>query len=93
MYIRYLFFVNLPKKTNSLINDNVYVAGCYNGSGIGVGTLFGEQIALMAANQQSDEIKVIQYRKRPIWLPPKPFLNVGIYSRLAYERFKARSEI
>ena len=30
------------------INNNVFAAGCYNGSGIGVGTLFGEQIALKA---------------------------------------------
>ena len=74
------------------IDKNIYVAGCYNGSGIGVGTLFGEQIAIMASNQQSDEISIIDERKKPNWLPPQPFLNVGIYTRLAYERFKARSE-
>ncbi len=74
------------------IDNNIYVAGCYNGSGIGVGTLFGEQIALVASNQQSDEISTIQDRKKPNWLPPQPFLNVGIYTRLAYERFKARFE-
>ncbi len=75
-----------------MIDKNIYVAGCYNGSGIGVGTLFGEQIAIMASNQQSDEISIIDERKKPNWLPPQPFLNVGIYTRLAYERFKARSE-
>tara|TARA_B100002051_G_scaffold263260_1_gene286781 strand:+ start:586 stop:1887 length:1302 start_codon:yes stop_codon:yes gene_type:complete len=75
------------------IDKNIYVAGCYNGSGIGVGTLFGEQIALMAANQQSAEIETIQSRKKPNWLPPQPLLNVGIYTRLIYERLKSRSEI
>ena len=75
------------------IDDNIFTAGCYNGSGIGVGTLFGEQIAIMASNQQSAEISVIQQRKKPNWLPPQPFLNLGIYTRLAYERIKARSEI
>ena len=75
------------------IDDNIYVAGCYNGSGIGVGTLFGEQIALMALNQDSKEISLIENRKKPHWLPPQPFLNIGIYSRLFYERFKARNEI
>ena len=74
------------------IDKNIYVAGCYNGSGIGVGTLFGEQIAIMASNQQSGEISIIDERKKPNWLPPQPFLNVGIYTRLAYERIKARSE-
>ena len=75
------------------IDDQIYVAGCYNGSGIGLGTLFGEQIAIMASNQQSEEINQIQERKKANWLPPQPFLNIGIYARLAYERFKARSEI
>ena len=75
------------------LDDNIYVAGCYNGSGIGAGTLFGEQIAIMASNQGSDEINIIQNRKKPSWLPPQPFLNIGIFSRLAYERFKARTEI
>ena len=75
------------------LDENIFVAGCYNGSGIGVGTLFGEQIAIMASNQQSEEISIIEERKKPNWLPPQPFLNIGIYSRLVYERIKARSEI
>ena len=75
------------------IENNIFVAGCYNGSGIGVGTLFGEQIAIMASNQQSEEISFIETIKKPNWLPPKPFLNIGIYTRLAYERFIARSDI
>ena len=74
------------------LEKNVYAAGCYNGSGIGVGTFFGEQIAFMASNQQSEHISTIEERKKPNWLPPQPFLNLGIYTRLAYERFKARSE-
>ena len=75
------------------INKNIFVAGCYNGSGIGVGTLFGEQIAINAANENSKEIEIIKKRNKPTWLPPKPFLNLGIKSRLFYERFKARSEV
>ena len=75
------------------IDDKIFAVGCYNGSGIGVGTLFGEQIAIMASNMQSDEISIIEQRKKPNWLPPQPFLNLGIYTRLAYERIKARSEI
>ena len=74
------------------LEQNIFVAGCYNGSGIGVGTLFGEQIAIMASNQQSDEISIIEERKKPNWLPPQPFLNFGIYTRLAYERIRAKSE-
>jgi glycine/D-amino acid oxidase-like deaminating enzyme len=75
------------------INDNIFVAGCYNGSGIGVGTLFGEQIAIKASNETSEEINTIEQKKNPTWLPPKPFLELGVKTRLAYERFRARTEI
>ncbi len=75
------------------IDNNIFVAGCYNGSGIGVGTLFGEQIAIMSSHQQSEEISTIQLRKKPNLLPPQPFLNLGIYTKLAYERYRARKEI
>ena len=76
-----------------MIEKNIYAAGCYNGSGIGVGTLFGEQIALMASDQQSNEIETINNRVKPNWLPPNPFLNVGVKARLFFERLRAKSEI
>ena len=75
------------------IDNNIFAAGCYNGSGIGVGTLFGEQIAIKATEENSKEIKTIEARRKPTWLPPKPFLNFGVKGRLIYERFKARSDI
>ena len=75
------------------IGKNVFVAGCYNGSGIGVGTLFGEQIALKASNENTKEIETIEARNKPTWLPPQPFLNFGIKTRLFYERLRAKSEI
>ena len=75
------------------IDQNVFVAGSYNGSGIGVGTLFGEQIAIKASNENSEEIKVIEKKNKPNWLPPEPFLSLGVKSRLIYERLRANSEI
>ncbi len=75
------------------LDNNIFVAGCYNGSGIGVGTLFGEQIAIKASNENSEEIQIIEERKKPKRLPPNPILNLGIRSRLVYERFIASSEI
>ena len=75
------------------IDENIFVAGCYNGSGIGVGTLFGEQIAIKASEENSSEIEIIESRNKPTWLPPQPFLNLGVKSRLIFERFKASSEI
>ena len=75
------------------ISENIFVAGCYNGSGIGVGTLFGEQIAIKASNNTTNEIKIIETRNKPTWLPPQPLLNLGVKARLLYERFKAKNEI
>ncbi len=75
------------------IDKNIFAAGCYNGSGIGVATLFGEQIALKASNENTKEIEIIEARKKPTWLPPQPFLNLGVKTRLIYERIRARSEI
>ena len=75
------------------LDDNVFVAGCYNGSGIGVGTLFGEQIAIKACNEISQEIKIIEQKKNPTYLPPKQILDIAIKIRLFYERLKAKSEI
>ena len=75
------------------IQENIFVAGCYNGSGIGVGTLFGEQIAIKASNEHTKEIETIEARSKPTWLPPQPFLNLGVKARLMYERLRARSEI
>ena len=75
------------------LNDNIYVAGCYNGSGIGVGTLFGEQIAIKASNENTCEIETIEARKKATWLPPQPFLDLGVKARLMFERLRARSEI
>ncbi len=75
------------------IDNNIFIAGCYNGSGIGVGTLFGEQIALKASKENTKEIETIESRNKPTWLPPQPFLNIGVKTRLIYERFKARSDI
>ncbi|MDA9665768.1 FAD-binding oxidoreductase, partial [Candidatus Pelagibacter sp.] len=73
------------------INNNVFAAGCYNGSGIGVGTLFGEQIAIKASEENTKEIETIEARNKPTWLPPQPFLNIGVKARLIYERLRAKS--
>jgi glycine/D-amino acid oxidase-like deaminating enzyme len=75
------------------INDSIFVAGCYNGSGIGVGTLFGEQIAIKASNEHSNEINIIDSRNKPTWLPPQPILNIGVKTRLMFERFRSQSDV
>ena len=55
--------------------------------------MFGEQIAIKASNEHTNEIETIEKRSRPTWLPPQPFLDLGVKARLIYERLRARSEI
>ena len=64
-----------------------------NDNGIGTGNFFGEQIALMASNQDSDKLNIIENRDKPLKLPTKALLNIGVYTRLIYERLRARTEI
>ena len=40
-----------------------------------------------------DEIETINNRVKPNWLPPNPFLNVGVKARLFFERLRAKSEV
>ena len=75
------------------IEKNIFVAGCYNGSGIGVGTLFGEQIAIKASEGYTKEIEIIERRDKPNWLPSGSILALGVRGRLFYERLRAYSEI
>ena len=75
------------------IEKNIFVAGCYNGSGIGVGSLFGEQIAIKASGKHTNEIKAIELRNKPTLLPPEPFLSLGVRLRLFYEKIIAKTEI
>ena len=45
------------------------------------------------SNKHSKEIETIEARNKPTWLPPQPFLDLGVRARLLYERFRAKSEI
>tara|TARA_B100000780_G_C20940329_1_gene375012 strand:+ start:26 stop:217 length:192 start_codon:yes stop_codon:yes gene_type:complete len=57
-----------------------------------VGTLFGEQIAIKASGESSEEINIIESINKPTRLPPQPFLNLGVKTRLIYERYVAKLE-
>ena len=52
-----------------------------------------DRIAIKASNEYTKEIETIEVRNKPTWLPPQPFLNIGVKARLIYERLRARSEI
>jgi len=74
------------------ISSNVFAVGCYNGGGIGLGILYGQEMAAYASGGTSDLINMIQNRPKPERLPPQPFLNWGIAIKLAIDRYFAVKE-
>jgi glycine/D-amino acid oxidase-like deaminating enzyme len=54
----------------SELKDRMFAAGCYNARGIGLGVLFGTEIANLASGKMTDEIRMIQTNSAPMLLPP-----------------------
>lgn len=75
------------------IYNNCWAIGCYNGGGIGLATLFGQEIAYQALSQASPIRQLINIRPKPSWLPPQPFLNWGVRLKLAKDKLKAAKEV
>jgi len=76
----------------SELENGMFAAGCYNASGIGLGVLFGTEIAKLASGEMTEEIRMIQTNSAPMLLPPQPFLRWGVGLRLMRDRFFARHE-
>ena len=74
------------------LDSKLLVAGCYNGGGIGLATLFGEQMAYKASGQMTDAMAMIQARPKPNPLPMQPLLSWGVRLRLVRDRIIARKE-
>jgi len=71
------------------IDRNLWVVGCYNGGGIGLSIMFGQQIALLALNQAQKIAQEIMQRPQARWLPPQPFLSWGIKAKLSKDKLGA----
>ena len=74
------------------VDKNAFAAGCYNGGGIGLSILYGQQIASYASGSTNSTINMIQNRPKPERLPPQPFLNLGIALKLKMDRYFAIAE-
>ncbi|MCO4838447.1 MAG: FAD-binding oxidoreductase [Oceanospirillaceae bacterium] len=74
------------------LDSKLLVAGCYNGGGIGLATLFGEQMAYRASGQMTDMMAMIEARPKPNTLPPQPLLSLGVRLRLIRDGIIARKE-
>lgn len=57
--------------------DNIYLAGGYNGSGVSRGTAFGAALADYASGEQSALISDCLASAPAAWIPPRPLLDIG----------------
>ncbi|HCA16274.1 MAG TPA: FAD-dependent oxidoreductase [Alcaligenes faecalis] len=71
---------------------NIYSAVCQNGVGLTKGTISGMLVADMACGVDNPLIAEMQALGQPDALPPRPFLDVGVRARLAWELWRHRAE-
>jgi len=72
--------------------ENVYSAVCQNAVGVTKGTIGGLLAADMACGQDNELIGYMQSLGEPNKVPPRPFLDIGVRSKFAWEIWKARAE-
>ncbi|WP_271605966.1 NAD(P)/FAD-dependent oxidoreductase [Bradyrhizobium sp. CCBAU 11434] len=74
------------------VAPNVYAAVCDNGVGVVKGTISGLLGADMACGLDNPLIADMQALGAPNRLPPRPFLDIGAHTRLAWSRWRGRVE-
>jgi glycine/D-amino acid oxidase-like deaminating enzyme len=65
------------------IETDLFTAAGYTGGGIAMGTTAGMLLADLALGARSQELADMLALPAPTWLPPQPFLDVGIRVRVA----------
>ncbi len=75
------------------VEPGVFVALGYCGVGLPRGTVSGTLLAEYAMGGENDLIRDVQAVSNPKRLPPQPFLGLGIRARLAWYRWKSRTEL
>ncbi len=74
------------------LTGNIYSAVCQNAVGVTKGTIGGLLAADMACGQDNELIGFMQSLGEPNKIPPRPFLDIGVRAKFAWELWKARTE-
>lgn len=74
------------------IAPNVYAAVCQNAVGVTRGTIGGILAADMACNEDNELIGYLESLGVPDTVPPRPLLDIGVRTKMAWEIWKARAE-
>ena len=74
------------------LRSNVWAAVCQNAVGVTKGTFSGLLAADMATGRDNPLIADMESLGAPTRLPPRPFLDIGVRARFAWEKFANRRE-
>lgn len=74
------------------VAPNVWSAVCQNAVGVAKGTISGRLAAEMALGEDDPLIADMISLGTPTPVPPRPFLDIGVRARFAYEIFANRHE-
>lgn len=74
------------------VAPNVWSAVCQNAVGVAKGTISGRLAAAMALGEDDPLVADMISLGTPLPVPPRPFLDIGVRARFAYEIFKNRHE-
>jgi len=74
------------------LGDGLFASAGYNGSGVALGSGAGLALADHALGQDSPLVPDALALPRPAWLPPEPFLGVGVRATTTFLALRARGE-
>ena len=74
------------------VAPNIWSAVCQNAVGVAKGTISGRMAATMALGQEDPLLSDMISLGQPNALPPRPFLDIGVRARFAWEIYNNRHE-
>jgi glycine/D-amino acid oxidase-like deaminating enzyme len=75
------------------LDDRLFAAAGCNGVGVAMGTIAGALLADLAVGADSELLQDMLLLPRPGWIPPEPFLGIGVRATLSRLRARARDEL
>ncbi|MBB1488502.1 NAD(P)/FAD-dependent oxidoreductase [Oceanospirillum sediminis] len=76
------------------LKPGLFASCCHNGVGAARGTISGKLLAELASDGDSQlQRDMLEVSGMPAWIPPEPFLGVGVRTRLKMAEWVSRSEI
>jgi glycine/D-amino acid oxidase-like deaminating enzyme len=74
------------------LGENLFASAGYNGSGVALGSGSGLALADHALGQDSPLVPDALALPRPAWIPPEPFIGIGVRATTTFLSLRARDE-